>query len=153
MLKKLFLVLFTLGLCFTVVLPASGEKASVSSTNTDSPLIVVSEEWRNRNTGHIETRSYYATEFFVLGPDYEQWMVSIAGNKFRLRDKTQVNPTIYTSSFFYRGWEYGAGEDGHVISVAELNPEGKIWNPYFYEIGINTIRYSGNYEIISFIRN
>ncbi|MEK8126523.1 hypothetical protein WMW72_01200 [Paenibacillus filicis] len=79
-------------------------------------------------------------------------MVSIDGDRFRLRDWNHVKPTIYTKVLNYQTLN-GANTE---ISTAIIDKDGRLYDTKNQSLGILTVRYSGNLQIttdVSFSRN
>ncbi|WP_159881466.1 hypothetical protein [Paenibacillus puerhi] len=113
-----------------------------SSAPSAGPKLKQEEVWFNSYWGtYLSTVSTDdRKEFYASGPRGETWMVSIAGDRFRLRDWKHQQPTIYTKELRYET----ASGGGSQFSTAIISEDGRLYDVEKNCYGISTIRFSGN---------
>lgn len=100
--KQALRLLLMILLSFTLLAPAAG--AVPPPAPNAKALFNVSETWFSpyyMNYQFGVNPRYQQLEFEAFGPNGANWLVSIDGTTFRLRDKNRVNPTIYTKQFTF----------------------------------------------------
>ncbi|WP_072327986.1 MULTISPECIES: hypothetical protein [unclassified Paenibacillus] len=125
-----------------VALPLASAESAGSASGSK---LIQQENWFNSYWGlHLGmTSTDERSEFYATGPNGEAWMVSIAGDRFRLRDWHHQKPTVYTKELHYETSHMG----GTQISKAIIDADGRLYDVSKNCYGISTVRFSGNLVI------